>query len=136
MPPAAPDADDPLAVTVEEFSEWIVDRTQLKGWTHDVAGMELTDNLMAFVERKLFTLNTGHAITAYLGFVAGHATIRDAISDPVDPRHGERRDAGERRGADPAATASTRPSTPPISTKILGRFANPYLKRRRGARRA
>ncbi len=27
--------------------------------------MELTDNLMAFVERKLFTLNTGHAITAY-----------------------------------------------------------------------
>ncbi len=28
--------------------------------------MELTDNLMAFVERKLFALNTGHAITAYL----------------------------------------------------------------------
>ncbi len=36
---------------------------------------------MAFVERKLFTLNTGHAITAYLGKLAGHQTIRDAILD-------------------------------------------------------
>jgi hypothetical protein len=35
--------------------------------TAPLPGMELTDNLMAFVERKLFTLNTGHAITAYLG---------------------------------------------------------------------
>jgi mannitol-1-phosphate 5-dehydrogenase len=43
--------------------------------------MELTDNLMAFVERKLFTLNTGHAITAYLGQQTGHQTIRDAILD-------------------------------------------------------
>nr|CAA29954.1 mannitol-1-phosphate dehydrogenase (AA 1 - 353) (mtlD) [Escherichia coli K-12] len=34
-----------------------------------------------FVERKLFTLNTGHAITAYLGKLAGHQTIRDAIID-------------------------------------------------------
>ncbi|VEA71026.1 Mannitol-1-phosphate 5-dehydrogenase [Serratia rubidaea] len=45
--------------------------------------MELTDNLMAFVERKLFTLNTGHAITAYLGQQAGLQTIRDAILDPA-----------------------------------------------------
>ena len=42
---------------------------------------ELTDDLMAFVERKLFTLNTGHAITAYLGFEKGLPTIRDAIED-------------------------------------------------------
>jgi len=36
---------------------------------------------MAFVERKLFTLNTGHAITAYLGHYYGLTTIRDAILD-------------------------------------------------------
>jgi mannitol-1-phosphate 5-dehydrogenase len=127
VPPAAPDADDPLAVTVEEFSEWIVDRSQLKGWTHDVAGMELTDNLMAFVERKLFTLNTGHAITAYLGFAAGHATIRDAISDAAIRAvvKGAMQESGavliKRYGFDSAKHAA-------YIEKILGRFANPYLR--------
>ncbi|WP_312043630.1 mannitol-1-phosphate 5-dehydrogenase, partial [Erwinia sp.] len=81
VPPSAAGTTDPLEVTVETFSEWIVDQTQFKGEPPAIAGMELTDNLMAFVERKLFTLNTGHAITAYLGQLAGHATIRDAILD-------------------------------------------------------
>ena len=88
LPPAPPVEGEPLAVTVEEFSEWIVDRTQLKGWTHDIPGMELTDDLMAFVERKLFTLNTGHAITAYLGFAKGLPTIRDAILDSIESPDG------------------------------------------------
>src|SRR5471030_3554609 len=83
VPPAAAGTTDPLEVTVETFSEWIVDKTQFKGPLPEIAGMELTDNLMAFVERKLFTLNTGHAITAYLGQHAGHKTIRDAILDPA-----------------------------------------------------
>ncbi|MGG9032623.1 mannitol-1-phosphate 5-dehydrogenase, partial [Escherichia coli] len=52
-----------------------------KGTLPNIPGMELTDNLMALVERKLFTLNTGHAITAYLGKLAGRQTIRDAILD-------------------------------------------------------
>jgi len=58
---------DILKVRVEEFNEWIVDKTQFKGEIPELKGMTLTDNLMAFIERKLFTLNTGHAITAYLG---------------------------------------------------------------------
>ena len=81
VPPSASATHDPLEVTVETFSEWIVDKTQFKGALPTIPGMELTDNLMAFVERKLFTLNTGHAITAYLGKLAGHQTIRDAILD-------------------------------------------------------
>jgi mannitol-1-phosphate/altronate dehydrogenase len=70
-------------VTVESFSEWIVDQTQFKGELPQVAGMEPTDNLMAFVERKLFTLNTGHIVTAYLGKLRGYRTIREAIEDPL-----------------------------------------------------
>lgn len=42
--------------------------------------MKLTDNLLAYVQRKLFTLNTGHAITAYLGFLAGTDTIEESIN--------------------------------------------------------
>ena len=127
VPPAPPVEGEPLAVTVEEFSEWIVDRGQLKGWTHDIPGMELTDNLMAFVERKLFTLNTGHAITAYLGFEQGMPTIRDAIENASI--HAVVKAAMEESGAvlirrygfDPAKHAA-------YIEKILGRFANPFIR--------
>jgi len=127
VPPAPPVEGEPLAVTVEEFSEWIVDRTQLKGWTHDIPGMELTDDLMAFIERKLFTLNTGHAITAYLGFEKGLPTIRDAIGDTgiraVVKAAMEESGAVliRRYGFDPARHAA-------YIDKILGRFANPFIR--------
>ncbi len=126
VPPAAPDPDDPLAVTVETFSEWIVDRTQLKGWTAEVPGMHLTDTLMAFVERKLFTLNTGHAIAAYLGVLKGLATIREAVADPGIRATvaGAMTESGwvlsRRHGFDPAAHAA-------YIEKILGRFDNPHI---------
>ncbi len=127
VPPAPPVEGEPLAVTVEEFSEWIVDRGQLKGWTHSVPGMELTDNLMAFVERKLFTLNTGHAITAYLGFERGLPTIRDAIENEgirvIVKAAMEESGAVliSRYGFDPDKHAA-------YIEKILGRFANPFIR--------
>lgn len=124
VPPT--DSNDPLEVTVETFSEWIVDQTQFKGQPPAIAGMELTDNLMAFVERKLFTLNTGHAITAYLGQQAGLQTIRDAILDPAIRRvvKGAMEESGavliKRYGFDADKHAA-------YINKILGRFENPYL---------
>lgn len=126
VPPAEAGSDDPLAVTVESFSEWIVDKTQFKGVPPTLAGMELTDNLMAFVERKLFTLNTGHAITAYLGQLAGHQTIRDAILDPAVRQvvKGAMEESGavliNRYGFDAQKHAA-------YINKILQRFENPYL---------
>ncbi|MGD8107265.1 mannitol-1-phosphate 5-dehydrogenase [Pantoea sp. FN0302] len=127
VPPGEAGSNDPLAVTVETFSEWIVDKTQFKGELPTIPGMELTDNLMAFVERKLFTLNTGHAITAYLGQLAGHQTIRDAILDPAVRAvvKGAMQESGavliKRYGFDPEKHAA-------YIDKILGRFENPYLK--------
>ncbi|EPE7491797.1 mannitol-1-phosphate 5-dehydrogenase [Cronobacter universalis] len=127
VPPSESAAHDPLEVTVETFSEWIVDKTQFKGELPTIAGMELTDNLMAFVERKLFTLNTGHAITAYLGKQAGHQTIRDAILDEKIRLvvRGAMEESGavliKRYGFDDAKHAA-------YIEKILSRFENPYLK--------
>ncbi|OLQ92030.1 mannitol-1-phosphate 5-dehydrogenase [Vibrio ponticus] len=126
VPPADAANDDPLEVTVESFSEWIVDEQQFKGEIPEINGMEKTDNLMAFVERKLFTLNTGHCITAYLGNLKGHRTIREAIEDPEI--HAEVKQAmfesGEvlirRYGFDREFHAA-------YIDKILSRFANPYL---------
>ncbi|MFA0476122.1 mannitol-1-phosphate 5-dehydrogenase [Vibrio breoganii] len=127
VPPAEEGETDPLAVTVETFSEWIVDQTQFKGEIPNIPGMECTDNLMAFVERKLFTLNTGHLITAYLGVLAGHETIKDSIEDPaiLAEVQAAMEESGEvlirRYGFDPEAHAA-------YIQKILGRFANPFLR--------
>ena len=127
VPPAEEGESDPLAVTVETFSEWIVDETQFKGEIPNIAGMECTNNLMAFVERKLFTLNTGHIITAYLGVLANHTTIKEAIEDPriYADVMGAMEESGEvlirRYGFDRQAHAA-------YIQKILARFANPYLR--------
>ena len=43
--------------------------------------MHVVDDLMAYLERKLFTLNTGHCVTAYLGLLKGYETIDQAIAD-------------------------------------------------------
>ena len=67
---------------VEQFFEWDVDQNQFAGQLPPLDGVTLCDNLQAYVERKLFTLNTGHAITAYLGFIRGYGTILQSINDP------------------------------------------------------
>lgn len=126
VPPMDAANDDPLDVTVETFSEWIVDQTQFVGDIPKINGMELTDNLMAFVERKLFTLNTGHAITAYLGQLNGYKTICDAINDPDIAMIVKKamQESGQvliqRYGFEPIKHEQ-------YIEKILGRFANPYL---------
>ncbi|MFZ7201179.1 mannitol-1-phosphate 5-dehydrogenase [Avibacterium avium] len=126
VPPVQGDPQDPLLVTVEEFSEWIVDKTQFKGPIPKIAGMEQTDNLMAFVERKLFTLNTGHAVTAYYGKLKGYQFVKESIEDPQVRAFVKAvmEESGEvlikRYGFDPQAHAA-------YIEKILARFANPYL---------
>ncbi|RBM41464.1 mannitol-1-phosphate 5-dehydrogenase [Vibrio tarriae] len=126
VPPLQAANDDPLEVTVESFSEWIVDEQQFKGEIPQIEGMEKTNNLMAFVERKLFTLNTGHCITAYLGCLKGHRTIREAIEDPTIHAQVKQamQESGEvlirRYGFDRALHSA-------YIEKILSRFANPYL---------
>ncbi|EKO3675205.1 mannitol-1-phosphate 5-dehydrogenase [Vibrio metschnikovii] len=126
VPPAEAANDDPLDVTVESFSEWIVDEQQFKGEIPCIKGMEATQNLMAFIERKLFTLNTGHCITAYLGCLKGHHTIRQAIEDPEIRAEVKQamQESGEvliqRYGFD-------RTMHHAYIEKILSRFANPYL---------
>ncbi len=124
--PPAEASDNILDVTVESFSEWIVDQGQFKGEVPDIPGMEKTDNLMAFVERKLFTLNTGHCVTAYLGCLNGFATIKEAIENDAIRADVTKamQESGEvlirRYGFDPEAHAA-------YIQKILSRFANPYL---------
>jgi mannitol-1-phosphate 5-dehydrogenase len=72
---------DPLAVTVEPFFEWVVEQKNVVGDIPNVNGMQLVDDLMPYIERKLFTVNTGHAMAAYLGYNKNLQTIKEAMDD-------------------------------------------------------
>ncbi|NTW71263.1 MAG: mannitol-1-phosphate 5-dehydrogenase [Eubacteriaceae bacterium] len=72
---------DILAVVVEPFYEWNAERNGFIGEIPDIKGMNLVDDLPAYIERKLFTLNTGHAMTAYLGYRKGYTYVHEAVGD-------------------------------------------------------
>lgn len=73
--------EDKLMVIVEPFFEWVVDDTQIIGQRPEVDGIKYVNGLKPYIERKLFTVNTGHSIAAYLGYYAGIATINEAMEN-------------------------------------------------------
>lgn len=120
-------SENPVDVVVEKYCEWNVEKASLKGEIPEIPGMNLADNLMAYIQRKLFTLNTGHCITAYTGILAGHKTIDQAISDPkiYELVKAAMTQSGDgliqRFGFDKDAHYK-------YIDKIINRFKNPYLK--------
>ena len=78
--------DDVLWVKVEPFYEWVIDQNEIKGELN-ITGAHFVDNLEAYIERKLFTVNTGHASCAYAAYAKGYTTILEAISDPEIEQH-------------------------------------------------
>ncbi|KZT57460.1 hypothetical protein CALCODRAFT_452927, partial [Calocera cornea HHB12733] len=126
-PSEDPEADTELDVGVEGFFEWIVEAPALKDPPPGVEGMQLTQDLEAYVERKLYTLNTGHATTAYLGYLKGLPTIDRAISDADIRRAVE--GALAQSGAALVKKHQFKPEEHEAYVqKILGRFENPALK--------
>ncbi|MBR2518959.1 MAG: mannitol-1-phosphate 5-dehydrogenase [Selenomonadaceae bacterium] len=73
--------DEKLLVKVEPYAEWDVDSTGVVGELPEIKGMTLVDNLGAYIERKLFTVNTGHASIAYLAYQKGYTDMSKAMQD-------------------------------------------------------
>lgn len=71
-----------LLVTVEEYAEWDVDAKQVVGDLSHISGLNLVDNLNAYIDRKIFTVNTGHAAIAYLAYQRGINDISNAMHVP------------------------------------------------------
>jgi len=74
--------EDPLEVTVEPYYEWIIDHSAMLEGLPPIEGVQLVDSLEAFIERKMFTVNTGHCSIAYLGYLNGYSTIQEVMTDP------------------------------------------------------
>lgn len=61
-------ATDPLLLFAEEYNELIVDKHGFKGPLPAIPTLNPVENIKAYVDRKLFIHNLGHAATAYFGF--------------------------------------------------------------------
>ncbi|KAK0636726.1 mannitol dehydrogenase C-terminal domain-containing protein [Bombardia bombarda] len=80
----AQDPDAGLDVRLEKFFEWIVERTPFQSLDQEppaIKGIQWVDNLEPYIERKLYTVNTGHATAAYHGYNRRKITVYDALQD-------------------------------------------------------
>ncbi len=71
----------PLAVTVEEYFQFVVDDTSLQSPFPKIEGVTLSSDLSAILEQKLFTLNMAHAVVAYYGYLKGCKYIHEAMEN-------------------------------------------------------
>ena len=118
--------DNGIDVVVEDFFEWAIDRGPFAGAEPSIPDAHFVDDLQPFIERKLFTVNTGHATTAYFGYRAGVETIAEALAVP------EIRQAVEGALAETGRLIVTKFGVDPDEharyiARALQRFENPAL---------
>ena len=118
---------DRAPVETEAFSEWVIEDAfagPRPDW--EAAGAQIVADVVPHERRKLRMLNGAHSALAYLGTLAGHRSVHQAVADPGLRRvvGGLMDDAARTLGGlDPAAAGAYRDA-------LLARFANPALDHR------
>ena len=117
--------EDSLFVQVEPFCEWVIDETACKS-EERLIDVHYVSDLEPYIERKLFSVNTGHATVAYTGALQGYHTIDEAMEDPLVlvQLHSVLKETGKllinKWGFDPVEHEQ-------YMEKIIGRFQNKYI---------
>eukprot|EP00667_Euglena_gracilis_P009809 EG_transcript_9988 len=112
-------------VVTEEYFEWVVDDTQLKG-DLQIAGMLRRSPLQPFISRAMFLLTAGHVTAAYFGHLKGYKYITESMADPEIEKQvrevmQEVASIEEKRyGADPTETVT-------YIDQAVARFKNPHI---------
>ncbi len=116
--------DDAAPVVTEPFASWVIEGDFPAGrpaWER--AGVEFVSDIEPFERRKLWLLNGSHSLMAYFGQLRGHATVAEAIGDPV---------VREKVEAlwDAAAHHLTEPGLdiPGYRSSLIERFENPRIR--------
>ncbi|MDR0199393.1 MAG: mannitol-1-phosphate 5-dehydrogenase [Streptococcaceae bacterium] len=120
--------EDPLYVVVEPFYEWVIDESQMKNPAAKLEGVHYASDLLPFIERKLFSVNSGHATVAYNGAYAGKQTIFEALKDEAI-LEALKKTQSETRSLLLAKWADYFTETDLVDyhTTIISRFANPKI---------
>lgn len=114
---------DAAPVVAEPFASWILSGEFPAGrpaW--EDGGALFVDDIEPFENRKLWLLNGAHTMLAYAGQLRGHATVAEALADPVCH-------AAMESFWDEAARHLTLPEldVPSYRDALLERFANPRI---------
>jgi len=71
-----------MNVMIEKFYEWCVESKPFEPASPpDIKGVHYVEDLQPYIERKLFTVNTGHATAAYYGHNKGKQYIHEVLED-------------------------------------------------------
>ncbi|MDQ4488577.1 mannitol-1-phosphate 5-dehydrogenase [Sinomonas sp. ASV486] len=115
-----------IDVRVEPYFEWAIEQGPFGDDAPEIPGVTWVDSLGPYIERKLFTVNTGHASSAYFGRRAGAEKISDALALPEVHAKVEAVLA-ETKALLVAKYGFAPEQQQAYVEKILGRFANPEL---------
>tara|TARA_B100000900_G_C20571254_1_gene713324 strand:- start:589 stop:2031 length:1443 start_codon:yes stop_codon:yes gene_type:complete len=80
---------DRSPVIHEPFRQWVIEDNFVNEERPDfaAAGAQMVNDVTAFEHMKLRCLNGTHSSLAYLGYLAGHETIYDTVSNPDFARY-------------------------------------------------
>lgn len=111
-------------VVGEPFAQWVIeDRFAGPRPAWEAAGATLTKDVAPFEQAKLRLLNGTHSLVAYSGWLAGHTTIAEAVTDP---EIAERARQYLFEDALPTLTPPDGLDLHQYGEQILTRFANPH----------
>jgi fructuronate reductase len=120
--------EDPAMVVHEPFRQWVIEDRFASGrpdW--DKVGAQFVESVEAHELMKLRCLNGTHSTLAYLGYLAGHETISDAVADPVFAALCERLWAEEILPTVPQPEGEDLPA---YAAALLERYRNPAIRHR------
>lgn len=118
--------EDPLFVVVEPFKEWVVETGRMKNKALKLDGVHYEEELTPFIERKLFSVNSGHATSAYTGAFYGAKTILEALKNETVKANVEAV-LGEIRSLLIAKWGFDEAALVDYHKVIISRFENPYI---------
>lgn len=74
--------EDAWPIMTEPFTQWVIEDRFANGRPpFETVGAQLVDEVEAYELMKLRMLNGSHSTMAYLGYLAGHQYVADAIGD-------------------------------------------------------
>jgi fructuronate reductase len=120
---------DLAPVMHEPFRQWVVEDRFVGGLRPDLGavGVQLVADVAPFERMKLRMLNGTHSSLAYLGYLAGHETIADAVADPAFAGLCRRLWHDE---IIPTLVPPPGEDLGAYAAALLGRYANPAIRHR------
>ena len=119
---------DAWPVVTEPFSQWVIEDDFPLGrpdWS--AHGAEFTSDVAPYELMKLRLLNGAHSSLAYLGYLAAHETVADAMAEPAIAAYVARLMHDE---VTPVLKAPPGADVEAYKRALLQRFRNPALKHR------